>query len=208
VRADGFAAEPPPVVYVPVSEAQPEPALWPSDLSLVVRTRVPPLGLASAVRAAVRELDRKLPIARVRTMEDIVARATAPTRFMMLALTLAASVALFLSALGTYGLVAYAVSRRTREIGVRMALGASAARVRRLVLREGAALALVGIGGGLAAALALGRGLQGWLYEVRASDPAMLAAAALFLLALVLLAVDLPARRAARVDPMEALRYE
>src|SRR5207247_439512 len=109
---------------------------------------------------------------------------------------------------GIYGLVSYAVGRRTREIGVRMALGASGTRVRRLVLGEGATLALVGVAGGLAAALALGRVLRGLLYEVRSSDPLTLAAAALFLLAVVLLAVDLPARRAARVDPTEALRSE
>lgn len=208
VRADGFAAEPPPVVYVPVAEAQDERAFWPSHMSLAVRTSVPPLGLAGAVRDAVRELDPKLPIAQVRTMEDIVAQATAPARFMMLALTLAAVVALFLSAVGTYGLVAYAVSRRTHEIGVRIALGATGAGVRRLVLRQGAALAIAGVGMGVAAALALGRVLQGLLYEVKASDPATLVAASLFLIAVVLLAVDLPARRAARVDPMVVLRYE
>ena len=208
VRADGFAAEPPPVVYVPVSEAQDGRAFWPSHMTLAVRTSVPPLGLAAAVRAVVREIDPKLPIAQVRTLEDIVAQATAPARFMMLALTLAAAVALFLSAVGTYGLVAYAVSRRTREIGVRIALGASGARVRRLVLRQGAALAVAGVAAGLAVAFALGRVLQGLLYEVKASDPATLVAAAFFLFVVVILAVDLPARRASRVDPMVVLRYE
>jgi putative ABC transport system permease protein len=208
VRADGFAAEPPPVVYIPVSESIADPVFWPSHMSLAVRTSVPPLSLAGAVRSVVREIDPKLPIARVRTMEDIVARATAPARFMMLALTLAAAVALFLSAVGTYGLVAYAASRRTHELGVRIALGASGARVRGLVLRQGALLALGGVAVGVAAALAAGEVLQGLLYEVNAADPATLVTASLFLLAVVLVAVDVPARRAARVDPVEALRHE
>jgi putative ABC transport system permease protein len=177
-------------------------------MSVAVRTSVPPLSLASAVRAVVREIDPKLPVAQMRTMEEIVARATGPARFMMLALALAAGVALFLSAVGTYGLVAYVVSRRTREIGVRIALGATGSRVRRSVLRQGAVLAVAGVAVGLAAALAFGRVLQGLLYEVKASDPATLVAASLFLFTIVLLAVDLPARRAARIDPMEALRYE
>ncbi|MGH2602644.1 MAG: FtsX-like permease family protein, partial [Dehalococcoidia bacterium] len=133
---------------------------------------------------------------------------TAPARFTMLALTLAAVVALFLSAVGTYGLVAYAVSRRTHEIGVRIALGASAMHVRRLVLRQGAVLALAGVAAGLGAMLGLGQVLQSLLFEMRASDPATLTAASLFLIAVVLLAVDVPARRAARVDPLVALRTE
>lgn len=208
VRGEGFAVDPPPVVYVPVSESVPEPVFRPSHMSIAVRTDVPPLSVAASVRSIVRELDPKLPIAQVRIMEDIVSRATAPERFMMLALTLAAAVALFLSAVGTYGLVAYAVSRRTHELGVRIALGASGARVRRLVLRQGAVLALGGLGLGVAATLAAGEILQGLLYDVDAADPLTLLAASLFLVAIVLLAVDVPARRAARVDPMEALRYE
>ncbi|MGH7701422.1 MAG: ABC transporter permease [Gemmatimonadales bacterium] len=208
VRGDGLAADPAPVVYVPVAEGLGEPAYPPRHMSLAIRTSVPPLTLAGAVRAVVHDIDPKLPIAGVRTMEDIVARATAPARFTMLALTLAAVVALFLSAVGTYGLVAYAVSRRTHEIGVRIALGASAMHVRRLVLRQGAVLALAGVAAGLGAMLGLGQVLQSLLFEMRASDPATLTAASLFLIAVVLLAVDVPARRAARVDPLVALRTE
>ncbi len=208
VRDEGLAADPTPVVYVPVSESVGERAFWNGDMSLAIRASVPPLSLTSAVRTAIRDLDPKLPIAWVRTMEDIVARATASERFMTLALTLAAAVALFLSAVGTYGLVAYAVSRRTHELGVRIALGASGGRVRRLVWRQGAALALGGVAAGATSAWLLSDLLQGLLFGVSASDPATLVGASLFLVAVVLVAVDLPARRAARVDPMEALRAE
>jgi putative ABC transport system permease protein len=207
VRDAGLVADPTPMVYVPVSDPL-ESGYWPGNMSLAIRTSVPPLSLTGAVRAVVRDIDPRLPIARVQTMGDIVARATTPERFMTLALSLAALIALFLAAVGTYGLVAYAVSRRTHEIGVRIALGASGARIRQLVLRQGAVLALAGVAMGLAAAVAFGGILQSLLYEVGATDPATLVGVSLFLIAVVLLAVDLPARRAARVDPMVALRTE
>jgi putative ABC transport system permease protein len=208
VRDAGLATDPTPIAYVPVSESVGEQAFWNGDMSLAIRTSVPPHSLTGAVRAAVRDIDPKLPIAWVRTMEDIVAKATARERFMTIALSLAAMIALFLAAVGTYGLVAYVVTRRTHELGVRIAMGATGARVRRLVLRQGAVLALAGVAAGAMAAWLLGDLLQALLFGVSASDPVTLIVASLVLMAVVLLAVDVPARRAARVDPIEALRYE
>jgi len=208
VRDAGLVADPTPIVYVPVSESVEEKAHWEGNMSLAIRTSVPPLSLTGAVRAVVREIDPRLPIARVRTMKDIVARATAPERSMTLALSLAAMIAVFLAAVGTYGLVAYAVSRRTHEFGVRIALGAPAGRVRRLVLHEGALMATGGVGIGVVAALAGGQIVEGFLYEIRAVDPATFTAASLVLFVVVLLAVDVPARRAERLNPTEALRHD
>jgi predicted permease len=208
VRDEGLAADPTPIVYVSVNESLGDRVYWWGNMRLVIRTSVPPLSLMGGVRAIVQDIDPELPIARVQTMGDIVARATAPERFMTLALSLAAMIALFLAAVGTYGLVAYAVIRRTHELGVRIALGASAGRVRRLVLHQGALLAAGGVAIGVAAALAAGKIVQGFLYEIRAGDPATLIAASLVLFVAVLLAVDVPARRAGRVDPIEALRHE
>ena len=208
VRDEGLAADPTPIVYVSVNESLGDRVYWWGNMRLAIRTSVPPLSVMGGVRAIVQDIDPKLPIARVQTMGDIVARATAPERFMTLALSLAAMIALFLAAVGTYGLVAYAVIRRTHELGVRIALGASAGRVRRLVLRQGALLAAGGVAIGVAGALAAGEIVQGFLYEIRAGDPATLTAASLVLFVAVLLAVDVPARRAGRVDPIEALRHE
>jgi putative ABC transport system permease protein len=208
VRDAGLVADPNPIVYVPVSELIGEKAQWEGNMGLAIRTSVPPLSLTGAVRAVVREIDPRLPIARVRTMKDIVARATAPERFMTLALSLAAMIAVFLAAVGTYGLVAYAVSRRTHELGVRIALGAPAGRVRRLVLREGALMATGGVGIGVIAAFAAGQVVEGFLYEIGAVDPATFTAASLVLFVVVLLAVDVPARRAERLNPTEALRHD
>ncbi|HSB62137.1 MAG TPA: ABC transporter permease, partial [Vicinamibacteria bacterium] len=175
---------------------------------LMVRTDGDPAALAPAIRAAVRGLDPDLPLAEVVTMSDVVSEALGGPRFAARVFSAFALVALLLAALGLYGLLAGSVSRRTREIGVRVALGAAPADVRRLVLGEGLALAAGGMVLGLAAALAGARLLRSLLFGVPPTDPATLAAVCLLLGAVAAAASLLPARRATMVDPAVTLRAE
>jgi predicted permease len=179
-----------------------------AGLTLIVRTSPAPLSVVSAVRAQVAGPLGDQPLYNVKTMEQVIAGSLAERRFTLLLLIIFASTALVLAAVGIYGVMSYAVTRRTHELGVRMALGASRRNVLRLVFREGMALAAIGTGMGLAAALGLTRFLAGLLYDVRPADPATLLAAAMLLTGIALLACGVPAWRATRVDPMVALRYE
>jgi len=142
------------------------------------------------------------------TMEQIISESLAERRFTMLLLIMFAAVALILAAIGIYGVMSYTVSRRTQEMGVRMALGAPRPAVLKMIVREGMILASIGIAAGLGAALALTRLMSNLLYAVRPSDPSTLAAVSLLLLCVSLLACYVPARRATKVDPLVALRYE
>lgn len=166
------------------------------------------MGLASAVRGQVVALNKDQAVFNVRTMEQTVAQSVAARRFSMLLLTVFAIVALALASLGIYGLMSYAVAQRTREIGVRMALGARGGDVLRLVIGQGMKLALLGVAIGLLASLALTRLMKTLLFGVIANDPLTFAVIALLLTVVALLACWLPAQRATKVDPMEALRYE
>jgi predicted permease len=179
-----------------------------TGLTLVVRTSQPPLSVVSAVRAQVAGPTEDQPLYNVRTMEQVIAGSLAERRFTMLLLIIFATTALVLAAVGIYGVMSYAVTRRTHELGVRMALGASRRNVLRLVFREGMALAAIGTGVGLAAALGLTRLLASELYGIRPTDPATMVAVALLLAGIALLACGVPAWRATKVDPMVALRYE
>jgi putative ABC transport system permease protein len=174
----------------------------------VVRTTGDPVASTPAVRAAVRSVDPELILTDVTSMTALVDVALGGARFGMQLLSGFALVALLMAALGIYGVVAFVVSRRTREVGVRMALGARAADVLRLVLRQGMTPVLIGLAAGLVASLALGRLSSGLLFGVPPHDPVTLAAAAAVLTASALLACALPARRAARIDPAQALRDE
>jgi putative ABC transport system permease protein len=202
VKEAGLDADHPAEVYL--SYAQ-KPI---TGMDVVLRTSVPPLTLAPAVRAAVHDLDSDLPVARLETLSRIVATSIAQPRFYTGLLTAFAGTALVLAALGLFGVISVGVSQRTREIGVRMALGARSGDVLRLVLREAATLALVGIAVGLAAALALSRTLSTLLFNLSPTDPWVFTAAPLVLLSTAVVAAWLPARRAAQVDPIEALRSE
>ncbi|HEY7686431.1 MAG TPA: ABC transporter permease [Gemmatimonadales bacterium] len=177
-------------------------------MNLVVRTAGDPLTSASAVRAVVRGADPDQPVYGVATMDRLMGDRTASRRFVMILLGLFAAVALALAGLGLYGVVAYVVSQRTREIGIRIALGAQAGRVARMVIGQGAAHAAGGIVLGLGCAVAVTRVLSGLLFDVSATDPIVFAVVAIVLLGVTLLASWLPSRRAARTDPMIALRSE
>jgi putative ABC transport system permease protein len=177
-------------------------------INVLVRTEVEPLSLASAVRAQVSALNKDQAVFNVRTMEQIVAQSVAARRFSMLLLTVFAVVALALASLGIYGLMSYTVAQSTREIGVRMALGAQVSDVLKLVIGHGMTLVFIGVGLGLVASLALTRTMKNLLFGVSTTDPVTFAAIALLLVLVALLACFAPARRATKVDPLRTLRHE
>ena len=184
--------------------------LW-ADLrsvTLVIRTAVEPQQIVGAVRAQLRDLDPLLPIFKISTLDQLVSSSASETRFPTLALSIFAGIALFLSAIGVYGVLAYTVAQRRHEIGVRLALGAPRVQILRFFLGRGAWWAAVGGFAGITATLFLVRFMRTLLFEVSAYDPKIFLAVTGVLLLVVLLACVIPARRAAKVDPMVALRYE
>jgi predicted permease len=191
-----------PFVYIPLAQE------YQRGMTLLVRTDGDPLALAPAVNAAMREINKNLPLFNVKTMASHVSAALSADRMIAVMLGLFAAVALALAAVGIYGMLAYSVAQRTREIGIRVALGARRADILRLVVGQGMTLVLFGAAIGLGLALALGRLFAGLLFGVSASDAPTLTATTLLLTAVALLACYLPARRATKVDPMVALRYE
>jgi putative ABC transport system permease protein len=179
-----------------------------ADLSVVVRSAGDPASLASAVRDQVHAVDKDLPITQMSTMDDVMAESLAERRFYMLLLGIFAAIALTLAAVGVYGAMAYSVSRRTQEIGIRLALGARHKQVLAMVLSRAALLVGIGLGAGLIATAAASRILAGLLFGISATDPLILAAVTVALALVAMLAGYLPARRVLRVDPMVALHYE
>ena len=177
-------------------------------VAVVLRTAGDPAAVMGPVRRAVAQIDSREVIYGVQTMDEVIAGSLAARRLSMILLGIFAALALVLSCVGIYGVISYVVGQRTHEIGVRMALGAQRRDVMRLVLGEGARMALVGVAAGIAAALGLTRLMANQLFGVTAQDPLTFAAVAVVLTLVALLACYLPARRAVRVDPMVALRYE
>jgi len=190
-------------MYVPYAQD----SGW-NGLSLVIRTNGDPTNIAGATRNEMRSLDKGIPVFNVRTMNDVLATSVAPRRTPMLLLSAFAGVALLLAMIGIYGVTAYYVTQRTQEIGIRMALGAQMSDVLKLVLRNGMVLALVGIGAGLVGAFAVTQFLKTLLFGVKPTDWVTFVTVSLCLLVTALVACYLPARRATKVDPLVALRYE
>jgi ABC-type antimicrobial peptide transport system permease subunit len=177
-------------------------------MSVVIRANGEPTSLTGAVRNEIRSLDKGIPIFNVKTMNDVLALSVGPRRTPTLLLSAFAGVALLLAMIGIYGVTAYRVTQRTQEIGIRMALGAQVSDVVKLVLKGAMTLGLIGIGMGLAGAFALTRLMGSLLFEVKPTDIATFVIVSLGLLATALVACYLPARKATKVDPLEALRYE
>ena len=206
VRQAGLHLAPLAEIHMPYNHA--ELAAWLSDMTLVLESPLPPESLAASVRGAVRSVDADQPVYEVLTMEEVIERSVASRRLNLLLLGTFAIIALVLAAAGLYGVISYLVAQRTRELGIRMALGAQRGDVVRLVMRQGAGLTAWGIGMGLLGALALSKLVESLLYGVSARDPVTFAALALLLGAIALLAAYLPARRAAKVDPVLAIKGE
>jgi putative ABC transport system permease protein len=198
----GLDAPVEPAIYVPHMQ---RPA---DSMGVVVRTAGDPAAMASAVRREILKMDPGQPVSNVRTMQTVLSDSLMLRRVSMMLLSVFASLALTLATVGIYGLTAYSVSRRTHEIGLRVALGASQSQILRLVVGRGLATSLIGAGIGVAAAFALTRGLSGMLYGVTATDPLVFAGVPLLLVAVSALASYVPARKATRIDPLAALRYE
>jgi putative ABC transport system permease protein len=209
VRHRGVHLAAQPEMYFPRAQQSYVAALgvWRS-MTLVVRAQLEPASLSSAVKNAVRALDPQLPVARIATMEQVLSASVAQPRLTMLLLVIFAALALLLAAVGLYGVMSYTVTQRRQEIGIRLALGASRGAVLKLVVGRGMRLALSGVAVGLIAAFALTRWMKSLLFGVSATDPVTLIGVATLLTSVALLAAYLPARRAARVDPLVALRGE
>jgi putative ABC transport system permease protein len=201
-KYDTLASEPRAMVYWP------QPELVHSGMTIVLRTATAPLSLAPAAQHEIQALDKDQPVADVRTAESWLAESVARTRFGTLLLNVFAAVALLLATVGIYGVMAYSVTQRTHEIGIRMALGARPFDVFKMVVGQGLLLTLSGVALGLGAAFVLTRLLTNLLYEVSATDPAVFLGLSVLLAFVAFVASYVPARKATRVDPMVALRYE
>ena len=207
-RQTSLKDPPLPTVYVPTTQVPDKLLANFRSFYFVVRANGDPLSYADAVRRQMLSIDSQLPLRNVRTMDEVIATSISPQRFNMLLLALFGVIGLVLSAVGIYGVMAYTVSQRTREIGIRMALGAQIKDVVQMVLGYGMKLTLIGVIIGLVGAFALTRVLETLLFEVKPTDVATFAIVSVALIAVAVLACYIPARRATKVDPIETLRYE
>ncbi|TMP90751.1 MAG: ABC transporter permease [Verrucomicrobia bacterium] len=203
VRQNDFVSEPKMQMYMPYQQLN---SFAPN--ALVVRTNVEPLSLAGAVRNAIWAVDKDQPVSNLRSMDEIVSEAVARQRFSMLLLGIFAALAMVLAAVGIYGVMSYSIAQRTREIGLRIALGAQKSDVLKMILRQGLRFVAAGLAIGLAASFALTRVMASLLFGISATDPATFVSISLMLIAVALLASYIPAVRAMKIDPMLALRYQ
>lgn len=202
VRHFGLDRESTAEMYVPLLQRP-----W-MNITLALRCTTDPAGLSAAIRNQVRQVDKDQTVSNIRTMEQVLSNSVSQRRFNMLLLSIFATVAITLSVVGIYGVMSFSVTQRTHEIGVRMALGAQASDVLRMVIWRGTILALIGVALGLAAALSLTRVMKNLLFDVSVTDPATFTLIAILLVAVALIASYIPARRATKVDPLQALRHE
>jgi putative ABC transport system permease protein len=211
VKEFGLDRNAPPTMFIPSSQVPSaitalglrlQPITW------VVRTAGEPLSMSALVQREIRAVDSLQPVSNIRKLEQVVGASLARQNFNMVLMGVFAGIALLLAAVGIYGVMAYSVTERTQEIGIRMALGATRGNVARMVVGQGMSLAAAGVLLGLAGAFGLTRLLSSLLYGVEPTDPATYAVVAALLVLIALLASYIPARRATKVDPMVALRYE
>jgi putative ABC transport system permease protein len=202
VKSAGLQADTEPTYYVPATQTPLQ------DMTLLVRTSAEPASIVPALRQTVWSIDPNQPISNVSTLEQIISDSIGQPRLNMMLMALFGALALILAAVGIYGLLSYAVTQRTREMGIRMALGAQVSDVLGLVLKQGMTLALIGEAIGLAGAFALTRLIRGLLFGVTPTDATTFIAVVGVLTTIALLACYLPARRATKVDPLKALHYE
>jgi putative ABC transport system permease protein len=202
VKYEGVAEPTPLQIYMPITQETPR------DVAVVVHTSGPPSGAQNEVERVIHAFDSDVPVYSVRTTEAMLATSMARERMAVIVLTVFAGVALTLASVGLYGVVAHGVTERTHEIGVRMALGAESRHVLGLVVRQGLSAAAVGAAIGLAGAAALSRSMEGLLFGVEPGDPLTFVVVITTLLLVTLVACYLPARRATRLDPTQALRTE
>jgi putative ABC transport system permease protein len=179
-----------------------------SAYSLAIRTTMEPAQISSAVRGEIRRVDSQMPVPAFRTMRQIVSASVAQRQFQLTLVLLFAAIGLVLASLGIYGVVSYSVEQRRGEMGIRMALGATASGLRAMVLRQGLTPVATGLALGIAGSIAVGRILEGLLFGVSASDPLTIASVAAVLLTVGAAACYVPAARVTRADPLNALRYE
>jgi len=207
----GLNREPDPIMFIPISQmpdletalnSRVAPLWW------IVRTTTDPHTLVTPISAALRDASGGLPVAHIRTVEELEARNISRQRFNMLLLTIFGSAGFLMAAIGVYGVMSYSVQQRTQELGIRMALGAQASDLRGMVIRQGMTLTLIGVVIGIGSAFWLTRFLASFLFGVKAWDPFVFIATPLFLGVVALIAIWIPARRATRVNPMSALRLE